>query len=961
VGRSRGGSEVGDRVHIVGCGVLRLDLTRLAEELQLTYSCEFLKGGLHEEPAELRRCLQAGIDRAPAGSDRIVVGYGLCGRGTVGIEAREVPLVMPRVQDCIALFLGSDGAYRREFKRAPGTYYISAGWYEGKVEPLGQRPGRAYLGKAGVSEAELIEQYGEEKAEAVWSFLNSWQQNYQRAVFVDTGAADGPAAAQHAQAMAARYGWEYERLEGSTGLLEKLLTSTVSDGDVLVVPRGHLIGYDAVGGAFEAVPVGGGGVERGSSGQACSVGAAAGEPARVCGEGRVQGGVGGARYGLGIDAGGTYTDAVIYDLVGQRVVAKAKALTTRWDYAVGIEDALERLGSSIVGQVQLVSVSTTLATNAIVEGQGQKVGLLVMPPYGLFDGADIAHEPKAVINGRLEIDGEELEGVNEGEVRSVVRRMVSSQQVKAFAVSGFAGSINPAHELLVKRIVVEETGLGVTCGHELSAMLNFRTRAQTAVLNARIIPRLEKLLTELGGVLGRRGLAVPVMVVKGDGTLIGSGVAQDRPVETVLSGPAASVAGAAHLTGETEALVVDMGGTTTDTAMLRGGEVSVCEEGTRVGSFATHVRALEMRTAGLGGDSLVGYHGGELSVGPVRVSPAAWGGCEHEGFGAALDFLGRRLEEYRESTQPMQVVLLSGRGGGVGGGRLTGGSGCGLSLTRSEQGIVDRLLERPYSLDELAGVTHAGHWSVLRLGRLEEYGIVQRCGLTPTDLLHVRGEFLRWDVVSARRMTELTAAVAGVAVEAFVEGVLKQVVRRLAVELLKRQLDEETSGEVLESCPVCGAFLSHLLDGVGEDFSLSIECHRPVVGIGAPAGWFIPRAASLLNARAIICEDADVANAIGAITSNVVVRHAVRIKPDGDGGYSVEGLADAPRFGAFSEAELWARERLEGHVRSMGVLAGAHGERVCIEAADQRSMTADGHEIFIGRTLEASLIGLPVG
>ena len=125
------------RVHVIACGVLAIDIRRIAERLGVEVTTDFLEGGLHDRPGELRRRLQAAIDRASAegGCDRIAVGYGVCGRGTVGIHARSVPLVIPNAHDCIALFLGSDAAYRREFARCPGTYYISAGWYEEKVQP----------------------------------------------------------------------------------------------------------------------------------------------------------------------------------------------------------------------------------------------------------------------------------------------------------------------------------------------------------------------------------------------------------------------------------------------------------------------------------------------------------------------------------------------------------------------------------------------------------------------------------------------------------------------------------------------------------------------------------------------------------------------------------------------------------------------------------------------------------
>ncbi|MCF8037789.1 MAG: hypothetical protein K9K79_00590 [Desulfohalobiaceae bacterium] len=203
------------------------------------------------------------------------------------------------------------------------------------------------------------------------------------------------------------------------------------------------------------------------------------------------------RYGLGVDAGGTYTDAAIYDFKRQRLSGKNKALTTRWDFSIGIDQALCGLQQDILGKVKLVSVSTTLATNAIVEGQGQKAGLLYMTANRSASEELITHTPKAHVSGRMSISGQEIEPVDPDQIRRTARQMIEQNGVAAFAVSGYAGAVNPTHELLVKQILRKETGMVVSCGHELSDLLNFVIRAQTAVLNARIIPRMIKFFQEL--------------------------------------------------------------------------------------------------------------------------------------------------------------------------------------------------------------------------------------------------------------------------------------------------------------------------------------------------------------------------------------------------------------------------------------------------------------------------------
>ncbi|NQT86676.1 DUF1638 domain-containing protein, partial [bacterium] len=725
--------SVKKRVHVIGCGVLAIDVRHTAERLGIETGETWLEAGLHDRPGELRRRLQAAIDAVSdaGGCDRIIVGYGICGRGTVGLHARSVPLVIPKAHDCIALFLGSDSAYKREFARFPGTYYVSAGWYEGKVQPLearrqdGEEPQR---GEGDISA--LAVKYGEDNAQAIVDFMNSWQRNYQRAAFVDTGCGSADRYASYAEAMAQEFGWRYECLPGDLSLVEAMLTAEESTDAVLVVSAGFTTTFDAIGSCLAAGPPVSPELHPASVSEEQAPSPTA------------------ARLGLGIDAGGTYTDVVIYDFTCDAVLGKAKALTTRWDYTVGICEALNALDADLVGAADLVALSTTLATNAIVEGQGQRVGLLVMPPEGLRDVRHFPHSPCAILQGRLDIAGHELEPLDLDEVRRAARQMVDASAVAAFAISGYAGAINPSHELAVKAAVRDETGLSVTCGHELSGLLNFRARADTAVLNARIIPRLDRLIADVRSALAEHCVTGRLMVVKGDGSLISARAAHERPVETVLSGPAASVAGARRLTGKTDAIVVDMGGTTTDTALIADGRVRTCTAGARVGGWQTHVQALDLRTAGLGGDSLIAWEGRELSVGPVRVAPVSWLGRQQPGTDEALRFLERYIEDFDSSTRPMELLALAGHTDD-------------LALNAVEQRVVTLLAERPHSMAELAERANVMHWQLLRLERLEEHQIVQRCGLTPTDLLHVQGRFDRWDPEAAQRLCSLYQVTCG--------------------------------------------------------------------------------------------------------------------------------------------------------------------------------------------------------
>jgi len=960
-------AEYGNRIHVVACGVLAIDIRNLAEQMGLGITLELNEGGLHENPGELRRRLQASIDRASASGqcDRIAVGYGICGRGTVGIHARNVPLVIPKAHDCIALFLGSDAAYRQEFSRFPGTFYISAGWFEEKIQPKSVRKQDGEQPRD-VDFQRLADKYGGENARAIVDFLNSWQRNYQRAAFVDTGAPHAEKYSSYAKAMAEEFGWRYEALPGNLLLLQKMLTAMATTPEVLVVPPHHVTVLDPMEG-LKAVPIWQASSRQKEKGKRKKEEEEESRKSEKTATGCAQ-------IGLGIDAGGTYTDAVIYDFAGNAILGKAKALTTKWDYTVGITQALDGLDAVLMRRVDLVSISTTLATNAIVEGHGQEVGLLIMPPYGIFHDTDLPHQPRAVIAGRMEIDGTEISPVNPHEVRSIAREMIERHRVGAFAVSGYASTINPSHELQVKAILREETGLSVTCGHELSELLNFITRADTAVLNARIMPRLEKFIREVEVSLERRGIDAPVMVVKGDGSLMNTATARERPVETVLSGPAASVAGAIHLTKGRDALVLDMGGTTSDTAAVLGGEVRTCPDGAHVGRWKTHVRALDMRTVGLGGDSLIAYDRGELQVGPLRVAPIAWLGAERPGAADALAFVEAHVDDYAGCTRPTEIVTLTGHAAG-------------FALDDDERRIVDALRERPRSVAELAQASESDHWIFLRLGRLEEHYVVQRCGLTPTDLLHVRGQFERWDTTSALRMRAIIAGLAGFDdPERFTDHVMDMIVRKLAVQLIKKQLDEHTDPDAMDGCPVCKTLIGNLLahsadmrtdakvvDGplqpkaqsptpnasAPNAYRVSLALGSPVIGLGAPVHFFLPQAARLLGTEAIVPQHADVANAIGAITSRVTVSKQVQIRPNDFGQYAVHGLADARCFDSFDDAHSFAVSELEQTVQRMARSAGTSESFVEMEVGDKISSAADGAEIFLERVISARLSGPP--
>ena len=283
----------------------------------------------------------------------------------------------------------------------------------------------------------------------------------------------------------------------------------------------------------------------------------------------------------------------------------------------------------------------------------------------------------------------------------------------------------------------------------------------------------------------------------------------------------------------------------------------------------------------------------------------------------------------------------------------------GLPMSQGEARIVELLGEGPLSLQEISRRIDYVTWEFLPLQRLEESHVIQRCGLTPTDLLHVTSEVDLWDGAAARRVTELFAELTGEDCLQFARRALDQFVRTLTVEWLKKQMGQQVDPDMLDGSPAAMAMIDNLLAGGSRDYRVRVRLHKPIIGIGAPVRFFLPQAAKLLETEAIIPPNADVANAIGAITSSVCIQKRVEILPDEVGRYKIEGLSAAASFINLEDAHEHAIRELPRIVRELARQAGTSQTRVEVFSHDRIATLADGGQLFIGRTLEARLAGRP--
>lgn len=659
---------------------------------------------------------------------------------------------------------------------------------------------------------------------------------------------------------------------------------------------------------------------------------------------------------LGVDTGGTYTDAVLIR-DEKEVIASAKSLTTRADLAIGVGGAiravLEQSGCH-AAEVSMAALSTTLATNALVEGQGGRVALIYigfsdadLDRHGLKDA--LKGDPALVLAGGHNHAGAEVTPLDVEALRSFLQEQAGG--VSGFAVASVFATRNPAHEQEAARIITEMTGAPVTCSHQLSAKLNGPKRAVTAVLNARLIGMIDRLIGRAQDTLMELGIGAPMMVVRGDGALMSAEQARERPIETILSGPAASIVGARWMTGAENALVSDIGGTTTDVALIRDGKPAIDPAGARVGEFRTMVEAVAMRTTGLGGDSQVhiqttGLKGG-LVLGPRRVVPVSLIASEApDVVHAALDkqlnapVVGEHDGKFVRAVLGMPASGLGEREHGLLGRIGTEVHPMGAILrTRMEQGALNRLVDR---------------------------GLVQVAGVTPSDASHVLGRVSAWDreaaekalTVMARRRVGSGDCLAPNA-ETLATMIVDQLTEQTTLTLLESAFAEEAEDFGIPSAQLARHVLTQ--KGLASHrgiLALDVAMNIDVVGLGASAPSYYPAVGERLKCRMLLPEHAGVANAIGAVVGRVTMRRSGSVTAPAEGRFRVHLEAGPEDFPSADEALSVLEQALTNEARAEAEAAGAEDINIHV-TRDIRTAEVEAKEVFVEATLTVEASGRP--
>ena len=544
---------------------------------------------------------------------------------------------------------------------------------------------------------------------------------------------------------------------------------------------------------------------------------------------------------IGIDTGGTYTDAVVLDPASGRVLASAKAPTTAHDPAQAIGRGLaEVLAAAAVppAQIGLVTVSTTLATNALVEDKGAEVGLFVI---GHDKRLNVPAADVRFIPGGHKARGVESEPLG---MEFLVKGIAEMRgRVDAYAVCAMLAFDDPTHELIAAKAVELMDPKPVFCSHQASSLPGMQERAATAVLNARLLPVMQDFLHSIDRSMQRLGLSCPVRIVRGDCRSMDLGHALRNSSSTVASGPAATALFGARAAAGDTAVIVDVGGTTTDITLIRDGRPVIRGEGMTIGAWRTHVRAVEMYTVGLGGDSLVRIRSGASELGPARVVPLSQAHLHLQG--AALDSVEHPASWLGTDLRSQCVHLAPGTAPG-------------------DDPILRRLAERgpatTWQLRQELGLAESRLEKAVT--RLQAARRVVACGFTPTDALHVLGRLDLGNAAAAREGADVLAGLRGTSPENFCAGVLRQAEETIASTILSALSAREV-----------GPALARFMDQAGQSplLDISIRVRPRIIGIGAAAPYLLPAVAQRLGTEAVFPEHYEVGNALGAAFMDTII------------------------------------------------------------------------------------------
>lgn len=599
------------------------------------------------------------------------------------------------------------------------------------------------------------------------------------------------------------------------------------------------------------------------------------------------------KIGLGIDTGGTFTDAALVDLETNELLAKGKSPTTYDDLSVGIIGAMDSVLSTTDidrADITLVGISTTLATNSLIQGRGGEVGLIGIG-WKPEAGWDFGVKRSRFIKGGFDSLGRMTQAIDENELREAIEFCANGTD--AIAVSGFFSVCNGWQEINVKDAVKKATDLPVIMGQMFTSELGIYERTVTAVLNAKLMLVIDDFLNNVEKAMMERGVEGRIFVFKGDGGLMNMATARERPVEMVISGPAASLMGGKTLAKVEDGIVVDIGGTSTDIAYLDSGFARLNQQGAIVGKWRTRVKGIDIWTCGLGGDSRVRVESKTgLQLGPDRVVPLAVAAAEYPSMLDKIElekdisfYIPVRQGDHRTDAKGTAIVEY-----------IENNAPC--TYYDVLKGLEDRYVVLKDNLE-----------------MLKSKGFILETGLTPTDALHCLDKLSLGNKEASVKGMRIMAVRAGEEPDEMARKIVDLVITRIGEEIVKKAL-VDAGGDLPESSGFDLLLRSCSSETAVPGLKVKIDLGKPIIGIGAPAKEFILPLKERIASDVIIPYGHDVGNAVGAVCASVTEMFTVQVSPQDEEHVMVYSPMSSPSsYARLSDAISSARSFAERTVR----------------------------------------------
>ena len=657
------------------------------------------------------------------------------------------------------------------------------------------------------------------------------------------------------------------------------------------------------------------------------------------------------RIGIGIDTGGTCTDAVAINLDTQEFLAKGKTLTTREDLSIGIGKALDMLPKEYVRDAVLVSLSTTLATNACIEGKGCRAKLVVFglpEEYGTRmhapENYNLKPENTLWVDTHGSADGLMVDEPDWEALFSDYEDWLKDSDALS-ACEIWSDDTGAPNEKRFKEL--EESRIGKKCviSSELTGGVNVFARGCTALLNARLFPIVKEFIDAASKDFAERGCKAPIMVVRSDGTLMSKELTLSRPVETMLCGPAASVLAGKSFADSSNYIIIDMGGTSTDVSVVTGGKPVMSKDGIRLAGWATSVKGIKVSPYNLGGDSAVRLESKQPKLFPRRNRSV----CS-----AALEFpqikkdLERLIIKDHYNPHPLHEFFY-----------LVKEPDLSKHYSMQELRLIDACRKGPLMLHDLDEKTGIDVYS-LDSERLETEGVLLRIGLTPTDFMHIKGDYLEYDreasMLAARYMLKsmgrpATEAEALLLADEVYELVEEKMYENIVSICLERSYEREFKEGISEQTGflIKQAWKNRNTGTKAGLLAGAYATEYTLIGIGAPTHLFLPEVAKALGAPYILPENAEVANAIGALKAELAATVEIHITErfSNDLGrffYIVHAPSGSTRLETREEAVDLAKKEGEAAALAEARARGARGNIRVSSWEHQKVIRAKGGE-----------------